>query len=628
MTDHDPHQDDPTQIVPMTPAVPAAPAAPAVPVDAGIAAPLTPVTMQPVSTTAGTPRSSRGRWAIALGAAALVIAIATGVVLAMVGRAPDATVLGYVPKGAVMYGEVRLDLPGDQRRQMGEFLSHFPGFADQSALDSKLDEVLDQLVADASGDKQTYTKDIKPWFGGELAFSAGPLPDPKDIMSGSNGTGPGIGNALALLSVKDAAAAQAWFDAAFAQAGATTTTETYGGTTLTVFGSAGGPQAALAIADGKVAIAGEISSVKAAIDTKGAGGFAEDPDVKAALAADSSDHLGFVYLALKPILDWSMSLQDVLGDQTGGAAKVAPMSESMLKMLPDWGAYWVRVEGDAVVMEAVAPKPATTLGPTKDRASDVAKHVPSTALALAVSHDTGATLQQTLDLYKGEASLKDVTDALEKGLGVLGGADSAVGWIGDTGLVVNGTGDTVEGGLVILPTDAKAAGSFFTSIKNLASISGAAGVTFRDEDHDGVTITIASVDPNHMTGGSSDLPGVVPFPTDKVEIAWAVTDDVVVIGSGPGFVKHVLDTTDATSLASNDRYESLMHRVGDGTNSLFVDIAGVRTLAEGALKDADAAARKTYETDIKPFLTPLDALVASGSVSGDLTHSKVIITVK
>jgi len=36
--------------------------------------------------------------------------------------------------------------------------------------------VLDRLVANGTDAKQTFTKDIKPWFGGELAFSMGPLP--------------------------------------------------------------------------------------------------------------------------------------------------------------------------------------------------------------------------------------------------------------------------------------------------------------------------------------------------------------------------------------------------------------------------------------------------------------------
>ena len=31
---------------------------------------------------------------------------------------------------------------------------------------------------------QTYTTDIKPWFGGEIALSVGPLPPPKDLANG------------------------------------------------------------------------------------------------------------------------------------------------------------------------------------------------------------------------------------------------------------------------------------------------------------------------------------------------------------------------------------------------------------------------------------------------------------
>ena len=51
-------------------------------------------------------------------------------------------------------------------RRSREFLSAFPGFADQAALDAKLDETLDQLVAGGRATEQTYTADIEPWFGG------------------------------------------------------------------------------------------------------------------------------------------------------------------------------------------------------------------------------------------------------------------------------------------------------------------------------------------------------------------------------------------------------------------------------------------------------------------------------
>ena len=83
-----------------------------------------------------------------------VTAIAT---LALTGASPASTVVGYVPGDSVAYGELRLDLPGDQRQEVGEFLSKFPGFADQAALDTKLDEVLDRLLSEETDGKQTFT---------------------------------------------------------------------------------------------------------------------------------------------------------------------------------------------------------------------------------------------------------------------------------------------------------------------------------------------------------------------------------------------------------------------------------------------------------------------------------------
>ena len=113
------------------------------------------------------------------------------------------------------------------------------------------------------------------------------------------------GRGLVLVSIKDATAAQAWFDAAIAKSGAKTTTDTYGGATLTVFSDSGKAQAALAVLDGKVVVAGDIVSVKAAIDTKGSGGFASKPGPKAALDSADGDHVGFAYFDLKSLLAWS-----------------------------------------------------------------------------------------------------------------------------------------------------------------------------------------------------------------------------------------------------------------------------------------------------------------------------------
>ncbi len=574
-------------------------------------------------------RAGRLRWVVGLAIVAVVIGASAAVAALMTGRSPAATVLGYVPDKTIIYTEVRLDLPGDQRRSVGAFLSKFPGFADQAALDTKLDEVLDRLIKDATHDDQTYTADIKPWFDGELAFSVGPLPDPTSL-SADPVTSLGSVRFLALLSVKDQAGAQAWFDKAFSKAQAKTTTETYNGATLTLFGAGTSPQAAFAVIDGKVAVAGDVASVKAAIDSKGSSGFAAEADPKAALTSTDGDHIGFAYLAIKPLVAWS---QEVAKSVPGGVS--SPINAAMVSFLPDWGAYWLRIEGDAVVLQAMAPKPAKALGPTEDRTSPVVDHIPAGAVVAAVAHDTGKTLGQTLDLFKSDPSLKPMIDGFEQVTGVVGGTDAAIGWIGDTAVVINVADGTPEGGLIIVPTDKDAATRLFTSLRTLIGLGGEqAGVTIRDEPYAGTTITIVDLGDAAVLAelagmaGQGSVAAAIPLPTGRVEIAFAVTDEVVVIGSGPAFVRHVLDTTSATSLASNDRYKALAGRAGTGSGSSFVDIAAIRGLIEKAVADADPAALAAYEKAVKPYLAPFDALYASSSVGGDLTSSTILITVK
>ncbi|OGO55245.1 MAG: hypothetical protein A2Z32_00125 [Chloroflexi bacterium RBG_16_69_14] len=301
MSDLDPNETttaselDPTTSVPV-PTAPVTPTSPLTPASEMPTNP-TPQTYEaavawapavPVSTASAPRRGGRLRWAAAIAVVAVVLGASAAVAALITNSASQATVLGYVPPGTVVYGEVRLDLPGDQRRAAGEFLSKFPGFADQAALDTKLDEVLDELVKKASDGDQTYTADIKPWFDGEVAFSLGPLPPASSLTPDRSSMDQFRG--LALLSIKDAVAAQAWFDAAVKKSGATTTTEPYNGATLTIVAERGVPQAAYALLGGKVAVLGDLVSVKAAVDTNGNSGFASEPGPKAALASADGDH--------------------------------------------------------------------------------------------------------------------------------------------------------------------------------------------------------------------------------------------------------------------------------------------------------------------------------------------------
>jgi hypothetical protein len=521
-----------------------------------------------------------------------------------------------------MYGEIRMDLPGDQRANLGAFLSKFPGFADQSTIETKIDEVLDRLVVGASNGEQAYSSDIKPWFGGEVAFSVGALPDPSTLEAPDPAAMPDA-NFLILLSVKDGIVAEAWLNGLLAESGASTSPESYGGATLNVF-EEGGQQGAYAIIDGKVAVAGDLESVKAAVDTKGKSDFGSNDQFKAALDATTGDHVGFVYVAVRPLMDWAMRVTESTGTST-----LNP--DILTGLVPDWAAFALRVEGDALRMESLAPKtPDAPFAEVKD--SSVALHVPNSAIALSVSPTYGDALLQWLDRYRAEPSMKEAVDAIDQALGVLGGPEAAVGWIGDLGITVNRTADGIEGGLVIVPSDRAAADRFFTSLRTLASLGGAAlGLEVRDEPYAGTTITIVDLGSvgnlAGLAGLPSDMLGQNPATDAHIELAYALMDDVIVLGSGPDFVRHVLDTTAESSLASSQRYKDLVGRAGTGAGT-FADLAAIRELFETALATAESAEVAQYEQEVKPFLLPFDSLVGSSSVGGEVVRNTVIVTVK
>jgi hypothetical protein len=303
----------------------------------------------------------------------------------------------------------------------------------------------------------------------------------------------------------------------------------------------------------------------------------------------------------------------------------------LLKAVPDWASYWLRFEKDALVLEAAAPKPEVSFASTDSRISPLVKHVPGSALAMVETHGLGATIDKVLDLYSGDPQFKPLVDQLDQALGVVGGRDAALGWIGDTAIVVNDSGGSPEGGVLIAPTDPDKAKSLLTSLGTLVALGGAQnGITVRSEDHNGTTITIVDISDLDKLAGSAGggQVGAMPLPLSHVEIAYAVTNDVVVIGTGPDFVSHVLDTTEGTSLANDPQYKDLAGRVGVGTGQTFVDITAIRTLIEKAAAAGDAAQRQRYETDVKPFLAPFDAMLASGTFKDDLGRSTVIISVK
>ena len=553
---------------------------------------------------------SRLRWIVALGGVAVLVAVVLAIVaITGAGRPTQSIAVGYMPSGTVQYSEYRLDLPGDQRQKLAAYLSKFPGFADQAAVQPKLYEVFDRIVGAASHQTQTFTADIEPWFGGQIALGSGPI----DASAAGNGqmnpSMAGFGNALFVVTVTDQAKAGAWVQKILDNKAATST---YGGATLY---TASGMVAAVT---DKVLLAGTDATVRAAIDTNGQGSLASDPEFKAALASVSHDYVSFTFIDYRSLVSGMIDASA----PAGGLEK--SVSDAMVGFIPAWLASQIRFENDAIVAEGAYPS--VDIGfEAKNRASGLAGHAPPSTVFYGESHDVGAALKGFLDKLRAIPALSSTFGQIDQSAGLIGGFDGLFGWWGDTAIAVGPDADgTITGGLLIAPTDAAAARKTFETLRSFVVLGGSqAGITLRDEKHGDATVTVIDF------GAAMAAAGGLP-PGVKAEISYTVTDDIVAIGYGTAFVNAVLDAGPGPSLADDARYKSLLARVGaENIGTSFVDIQAIRGLVEPFIKNLFSTAEwNTYQTDIVPYLSHLDAFVSGARIDGGLNRLPMSFTVK
>ncbi len=614
------HASDASSTTPAPPPTEPTPARAAQPVTAdGQVAPAVSFEPAPVSATSTTPvepapaaRPSRRRWAVAGLVALVVVALSAAGLFALVGATNSSLVSAWTPADAVVYVEVRGDLPGDQRQNLGRFLAHFPGFADQATLDQKIDETLDRLIDGMSGGKRNWSKDIKPWFGGQLAVSLSSFPT-------MTGTDPAAGMAdargLLVATQKDPVAAIAWLKSLSSD---TATDESYGGVTLTVWAHGSAPKVAATATSG-VLLVGDLASVKSAVDRGGKDGLAATKAFSSATAGLDGDQVTRAYVDLKAYLD---AIKSTLGTM-GGAG--LGLDQALLDRIPAWVGTGGRVESDALVGEAIVPlvEGAPTVA---DSASVIARHLPASTLAVFEAHDYGKLLGAQLDQLRKDPTLADGFKQVDQAAAVLGGLDHLIGWIGDVGVVVTADGSTPGGGLVIVPTGVDEANQIVTQLKNLVALAGgSSGITIRDEAYGSGTIT--TIDFGDLAklsglvgGGSATLPI-----SGHAEVSFTVQDGVAIVGIGPAWVKSIVDVKAGASLADQARYKDALGRVGSkNATSVFVDLAAIRTLVQ-PLVAKDVGAK--YETDVKPYIEPFDILAGASRTSDGKMVSRYILTV-
>lgn len=603
MADHDPTQ--PYQVPPP----PEAPPAP-VPADASPEAPPAP------AAPAGSPARRRLPWIVAIVVAALVIGGAAAGTLLLTGDAGDPDVLAWTPADRVVYAELRLDLPGDQQAELAKVMQAFPGFDDQATFAGKLSEGLDQLVRRASDGKQGYQADIEPWFGGQVAVSAGPLPrDPEDASSA---------RLLLLASVKDGQKAAAWAEGLLAEEGASTSTESHGGVTITVVELTGDEDAGMARPDpayavlGPVIALGDLASVKAAIDTRGSAGLATTDTFRQASATLTGDRLGFYYADTAAIMEASRAMA-----RDGGVATFQ-LPAFLDRLTVPWTVGTLRAQDGALVLDARSPH-VDAMGPARNAESALPGLLPASTVFLAEGHDVGEALRRFRDLAASDPELADGLRELEGALALVGGFEAAVGWMGEVGVAVTRDGDRVGGGLLVTPTDRAAAERLLTQLKGFLLLGGAqAGITVTEETHAGTPVTV--IDLGALAGLAGGATGGLVEGVDDLELAYAVVDEVVVLGIGTEFVTGVLDVRGGqASLAASERFAADLARAGAQHAGLtWLDVRAIRELVESL---APADERAEYDADVRPYLAPFDTIIITNTLGEPLDTGTMIVRV-
>ena len=294
------------------------------------------------------------------------------------------------------------------------------------------------------------------------------------------------------------------------------------------------------------------------------------------------------------------------------------------------GAMALTVDGDRVSLPMVSDAPTGAFTVTNaDRG--LADEVPGDALYYAEGGNVGESLSSFVRTFK------EMMGTMPDGAGQLDMAESALGgnleelveWIGDVATVGGFDGEQPWGGAIIVPTDMEAARRTMDRLETFAGLSTldpSIGITVDQRDVEGVEITsLTWQDPN----AASEPDPAMAFAPTEVVVEWAVTDDRVLLGVGDQFVERALGQDAAGSLAETPGYSDAVADLGGSSNAgvTWIDVRGLRFAVEPLLAEMDPSGTEMYETEIVPWLEPLDRFVSVAHVEGDILRTDAVLLV-
>jgi hypothetical protein len=526
------------------------------------------------------PRTSRAK-ITALVVVVLLVLTGAGTVLVLRATNSETSVDSLVPGDVGVFVKVSLHPSAQQQQQMQDLLSRFPSDV-RGKVGTQIDRSLDAAFKNLG---ISYTKDVKPWVGGQIAIAV-------RATAGSTSDAPSTAPAVVgIIPVKDAQAAQKTLDRLKAADASTPAFEVMGGVVYLAQTSA------------------QIDDFRAAV--KVGQTLADNAAYKREHDRAGGDGLVFTYADLSKL---------------GGIASALPgdfLGSGALKGGTGIITASLRAEPEGLVVSghsSFATKSSAKAGTLK-----ILPTTPDDLLAALSFYDLGDLVGDALKAL-GKLSqfgqvnpastnaqqvpgIPQVADALkqfEQALGVNLQKDLLPWLHGEFSIVVGPVSQPPipDIGIVIEPTDQAALGRTLSALRtHLGPLVSGLGGTVR-ADANGFTVDIPSGPP----------------------IVVRTSAARVVIATGADYAQRLLSPSGKT-LADDTIYKAAIDGSKPTVFQLFLRIDRVRSLVEALFKLSAPSGFGDYETNIQPVLKPLRALGIQLTVNGNEQDFRMILTV-
>lgn len=560
----------------------------------------------------------------------VVAALAVGIGLAVGGFLVSHRAVGggaaYVPADAPLFVELRLDPSASQDAALREFLAHFPaieGIDLEQPLYGQLGTWVDDLLA-SEGAEVTWSSDVAPWFDGRVAMAMTAAPLEALAVPLEPSAHPHMPPFVVLLGVTDRGAADAAIARILAEAGdeapAFTESEHRGITIRSANESEGG---AYALTDDQLIFAADAEAIQAALDAhaEGIGTLAQMEEITRLTQQLPDDWLAFATYDMTEMLAAAMTEAEAQSPELRDAIG------SLLEHQSLRGAVALTASGDRLALD-MAADPADGPFAVSNAERGLAEHVPGDALYYAEAGSIGRSLAAVITPMKD--ALAETPEG-DEGVGTVEAAlgaelEELVSWIDDGAIAVGYEGGEAYGGVLLVPNDPDAARRRLAQLTTFADLGGmdaGSGISVAEEEVAGVTVTTIRWDDPDADVEAFALPS-----PSGVVVEYAITDDdLVVIGLGDRFVRRSLELDAADALASQPRFSEAVADLGgpEAVGVTWLDLAGTRDALESAV---GGLLGDDYDAEIRPWLLPLDRIVAVGRLEGDVLVQRSVLLVE